>query len=135
MVYLIYRDHDAHEAANYVPYFGLTPPIVKHHRLQNAVNFKLFECQVLALNATSKDSASVVTFANIYRPPYRPASVSFYDELSDVFNTLGDVIETDRFVAWVTSTTWQLFNVEIIILTKVSSDTFKLCSTLMDFGI
>jgi len=72
--------------------------IIKRHRLQNTVNYKSFECQLLTLNTTRIDFTSAVTLANIYRPPSSSA-IEFYEELWDTYDVLSDVIETDRFVA------------------------------------
>jgi hypothetical protein len=42
--------------------------------------------------------ADGITIANVYRPPSSSTSL-FYDELSDMFDKIGDVIAGDRFVA------------------------------------
>ena len=42
--------------------------------------------------------ADGITIANVYRPPSSSTSL-FYDELSDMFDQLGDVIVSDRFLA------------------------------------
>jgi len=72
--------------------------VVKRHRLQDVVRFESFECQLLTINARRDKSATGVTVAVIYRPPSSSAT-EFYDELSSLFDKLGDVIVSDRFVA------------------------------------
>src|SRR5208282_3820408 len=71
---------------------------VKRHRLQNVVKFKSFECQMLSINPTRDNSAGGITVAIIYRPP-SSSTVEFYDDLSEMLDKLGDVIDTDRLVA------------------------------------
>ena len=57
-----------------------------------------FECQLLVINAARDSSTNGYTLAIIYRPPSSSAA-EFYDDLSDMLDKLGDVIDTDRFVA------------------------------------
>ena len=75
--------------------------VVKRHRLQHVLKYTSFECQLLSINATRDDSTSGVTVAIIYRPPSSTAATiaEFHDELSEMFDTLSDAIDTDRFVA------------------------------------
>ena len=71
---------------------------VKSHRLQPAVKYRSFECQLLVINAARDSSTTGYTLAIIYRPPSSSVA-EFYDDLSDMLDKLGDVIDTDRFVA------------------------------------
>jgi len=78
--------------------------VVKKHPLQHTL-FQTFECQLLTVRVGKNNSSSPdgVTVAVIYRPPPLVPSLAsdaaFYDELSDLFAKVGDVIDSDRFVA------------------------------------
>ena len=73
--------------------------VVKNHPLQKSLkNYTSFECQLVNLCLGHGGMADGITIANVYRPPSSSTSL-FYDELSDMFDKIGDVIAGDRFVA------------------------------------
>ena len=71
---------------------------VKTHPLQQTLSYTSFECQLLRLHVGSTSSTDGTTVAVIYRPP-SSSLPTFYDELSDLLAKVGDVIDTDQFVA------------------------------------
>ena len=65
---------------------------------QRTAEYNSFECQLLKLVCTQNKTVDNITMATIYRPPTSAADGAFYDELSCLFDGLGDVIDGDRFV-------------------------------------
>ena len=72
--------------------------VVKNHPAQKSLKYTSFECQLLNICLGHGGMADGITIANVYRPPSSSTSL-FYDELSDMFDKIGDVITGDRFVA------------------------------------
>ena len=64
------------------------------------VSYGTFECRIIKLccSGTLSSSSNNVTMAVDYRPPSMSNIEAFYDNLSDLLDQLGDVIDGDRFV-------------------------------------
>ena len=73
--------------------------LVKSHSQQQSFRYTSFECQLVNLQIGSSNSKDGnTTVAIIFRPPLSCLS-TFYDELSDLFDTVADGIDADRFIA------------------------------------
>ena len=80
--------------------------VVKPHPLQQSMQFKSFELQLLTLSVRNRDPGrgpsgdSTFVIANIYQPESSTSvPPAFFDDLSELFSKFGDSIDNDRFVA------------------------------------
>jgi len=71
---------------------------VKSHQLQSTLRYSSFECQLLNMNIGGSSATDGATVAVIYRPP-STSLPTFYNEFSDLLDKVGDVSDSDRFIA------------------------------------
>ena len=66
--------------------------------MQKSLQYTSFECQLLTVCIGHAGATDGITIVIVYRLPSTSITL-FYDELSDMFTKLGDVIDGDRFIA------------------------------------